>query len=158
MTIKADELLDREQIKESIYTYCHGVDRENWAKVKALFVPDAGFTFGPFDGSIDEFIGFGTDTIAQMDGTLHTIGNILIDFSSGSEANSEAAFVAYHRIMAGTKGPIPSEAHDVDWIVAGRYVDQWRKSQQGWKIVQRTGHLDWVRRDRANAKQSINAP
>lgn len=152
MTILQDELLDREQIKASIYTYCQGVDREDWAKVKALFEKDAGFTFGVFDGSIDEFIGFGAATIAQMNGTLHTIGNILIDFQGNAAASSEASFVAYHRIIAGSEGPIPSEAHDVDWIVAGRYADQWHKTDAGWKIVQRTGHLDWVRRDPANPK------
>lgn len=151
MSYSAQELSDRESIRDIIYTYCRYVDAEQWDRVRACFTPDAVFDFHPFNGSLDEFLGFADATIAQMDGTLHSIGNVLIDLS-GDSATSYASFVAYHRIIAGSEGPIPSEAHDVDWTVAGRYEDKWRKIDSAWKIIHRTGHQDWVRREAATPK------
>lgn len=151
MTIAAETLLDREHIKEGIYTYCRYVDAQKWDRVRDCFTPDAMFDFQPFEGTLEEFLGFAVATIAQMDGTLHSIGNVLIDLE-GEHASSYASFVAYHRVLAGSKGPIPSDTHDIDWIVAGRYEDKWQKIDGNWKIVHRTGLQDWVRREPATPK------
>ncbi|MEM7569257.1 MAG: nuclear transport factor 2 family protein [Pseudomonadota bacterium] len=151
MTVTQDTLLARENIKEVIYTYCFGVDREQWDRVRGCFTLDATHDHGTFEGDTDTFIGFAADILKQMDGTMHTIGNVLITFDAGS-VKSEATFVAYHRLRGGSEGPLPAPEHDKDWIVAGRYCDDWTLDDGRWKIKHRQAIHDWTRMEDANEK------
>jgi len=144
MPITADTLLDRALISDVIYAYCQGVDRQNWAQVEDCFTADAHHDHGSFAGDTATFIGFARDVLKQMDGTLHHIGNIRIDVI-GDTASSEASFVAYHRIRAGSDGPLDAADVDTDWIVAGRYCDTWRNTGEGWRIQERNAIHDWTR-------------
>ncbi|MEM9880578.1 MAG: nuclear transport factor 2 family protein [Pseudomonadota bacterium] len=149
MSISAETLVDRALISDVIYSYCQGVDRQNWAQVEDCFTPDAQHDHGSFIGDTDTFIGFASAVLQQMAGTLHHIGNIRIDIS-GNTATSEASFVAYHRIRANSDGPLDTEAADIDWIVAGQYRDSWLKTGVGWRIKERQAIHDWTRRELAN--------
>lgn len=151
MTITPESLASREQIKEVIYAYCFGVDRQDWARVRACFTDDATHDHGTFEGGNDAFIGFAADVLKQMDGTMHTIGNVIITLD-GDSATSEATFTAYHRMRGGSEGPLAPIEQDTDWIVAGRYCDTWRHQDGAWRIERRQAIHDWTRMDPANAK------
>lgn len=148
MTIKLEELLDREQIKEVIYQYCKYVDAKDWDAVHTCFTSDATHLHATIGGNNDEFIAMASGVISQTDGTLHSVGNVLIDMD-GTEASSEASFVAYHLIKAGREGYLETKDVDEDWIVAGCYHDRWRKTSDGWKICRRQAKHHWIRREDA---------
>ncbi|MEM1021664.1 MAG: nuclear transport factor 2 family protein [Pseudomonadota bacterium] len=144
MSISVESLADRERIKAVIYTYCQGVDRCQWDKVRDCFTDSAHHDHGTFAGDNDAFITFAAEVLEQMDSTLHHIGNILIDLD-GESATSEASFVAYHKMRKGADGPLGLIEADTDWIVAGRYCDRWQKTGEDWHIVERRAVHDWTR-------------
>lgn len=146
--ISHDELLDREMIRDIIYKYCKAVDQMDWDLFSQCFTEDAQHEHGPYSGGNDFFKEVVSQVISAADTTLHNIGTILIDIS-GDRAKTESSFIAYHRFPGGPEGSAPIETHgvDTDWIVAGRYLDDFIKTNDGWKIFYRQGVHDWTRID-----------
>ena len=153
MTITQSDLIDRELIRDVIYRYCKGIDRLDFDLLFDCFTEDATHQHGDYSGNNDFFKGLVSDVIANADGTLHTIGTILIDLKN-DEAETESCFVAYHRFPGGPDGaaPIPTGGVDTDWVVAGRYIDQFVRTNSGWKISHRKAIHDWTRSDPAHPK------
>lgn len=153
MTITHNDLLDRELIREVIYKYCKAVDQLDWELLFQCFTDDAKHEHGPFSGNNESFKEIVETVISGADGTHHTIGTILIELD-GDKAKTESSFVAYHRFPGGPDGsaPVPTNGVDTDWILAGRYIDDFVKTQDGWKISYRRAPQDWMSIAKAHPK------
>ena len=152
MSMSAEELLTREEMRDVIVRYCRGVDRRDWNLVRTCFTADARHQHLEFIGTTDEFVGFASTVLAGIPSTLHAICGVSFEVDA-DRTMSEAAFVAYHRIKGDDSkdAPFPTGGVDTDWIVAGRYVDQWRRVDDKWLIADRRAFHDWTRLEPATA-------
>lgn len=148
----AEKLWAHEQIRARLHLYCKGIDRRDWALVRSCFADDHHHNHGAFVGSPDDFVKGATQILAAIPATHHTVGNMHIDLApDGLSAETEANFVAYHRIEAGHHEgtPIPTGGKAMDWTVAGRYCDRMEVRDGVWLIVRRNAFHDWERADEA---------
>ena len=141
MTINADELVAREEIRDVLFRYTRGIDRLDLDLVRSCYHADAHDDHGAFRGDVDGFLDWVRDALSYFDSTMHFIGNQLIDVE-GDVAHTESYCIAYHR-----REPRDSEvSHDL--VTALRYVDRLeRHADRRWKIADRVCVFDWSRRD-----------
>ncbi|HLY54704.1 MAG TPA: nuclear transport factor 2 family protein [Stellaceae bacterium] len=140
------ELRDRQEITDLIHLYCRAVDRCDEALLRSVFHPDSTHEHGPFKGSSSDFCGFAIAAVTPLVSTQHVIGNVVIKLD-GDVAQSEAYFIAYHRLPKGRELEGLFRTHDVERdeevIVGGRYLDRHERREGVWKIAHRLGTLDW---------------
>ena len=89
------ELLDKQAICEVVLTYCRGIDRLDFDLVRSAYHPDAIDHHTGFDGNIEEYIAWVTPKLTAIGGTMHHIGNHLVELH-GDDAISEAYSTATH--------------------------------------------------------------
>ncbi len=153
------EMLDKQAIAEVMMTYCRAIDRLDENMLRSVFHPNSqhnhGFK-GPSsdptakgkDGQPGDFVGYALQTLSRMTRTHHQLGNIFVEIQpGGTVAYTEAYFTAYHRMRAKGDPKAGPNAWDteMDWFVAGRYMDRMEKRNGVWKIARRTGTTDWQR-------------
>ena len=136
VTQVAQELADREAIRDCLFRYCRGIDRLDVDLLRDVYWPGAIDEHAGFVGTGDEFIAHAAQALSPLEQTTHNLGNILIEVA-GETAWSEAYFHAFHRIP-GDQGPW-------DLIVGGRYVDRMEKRDDVWRIAHRVVMIDWLR-------------
>ena len=133
-------LIDKEEIREVVYKFAHGVDRHNWDMAKSCFHEGAYDNHGVFSGDAAEYITWVSENLPKLaHGTMHFVGNSLIEVD-GDTAHSESYLVGYHRYTrpSGTRA---------DFVGGARYVDKLERRDGAWKIVHRLLVWEWVRDD-----------
>ncbi len=137
---RLQELLDKKAIAEVVQRYCRGVDRIDMELVRSCYHPDATDDHGTYQGDRDGFVQHAGDGLTTMLGTMHYIGNRLVDVQ-GDVAYSEAYCVAYHRMPSRKSGK-------TEQLVACRYVDRFeRRDGAEWKLGDRMVAYEWSRID-----------
>lgn len=132
-----EELADREAIRECLYRYSRGVDRLDADMLRSAYWPDCVDRHMGFVGNAEEFIAWSFPIMGTMDQTMHMIGNVLMTVR-GTRADVESYFYGIHRINTPSGGK-------ADVIGAGRYVDQFEKRGDEWRIKARMVVTDWFR-------------
>lgn len=148
-------LLAKEKIKTQLSLYCKGIDRRDWALVRSCFGEGHHHKHGPFEGSLDEFIGFASKNLAHVKVSQHSLANFIISVSDdGLSAQSEVNFTAVHLIEAGVTADLSFtiKGQDTDWTVVGSYADQWVCDDGQWLIVKRNASQYWQRVEPAMAR------
>jgi hypothetical protein len=131
------ELFDKQQITEVLYRYCRGIDRNDIELALDVFHPDAIDNHTGTDIPIAEVARrLRNPARGVLKAVTHTLSNILIELD-GDAAHSEAYFLASHRLV--------HQGEDLDWIVAGRYLDRFERRGEVWKISHRRAVFDWDR-------------
>ncbi|WP_052223335.1 nuclear transport factor 2 family protein [Novosphingobium malaysiense] len=133
----AEELADREAIRECLYRYSRGVDRLDADMVRSAYWPDCIDEHMGFSGNTEEFIAWAFPIMGGMDQTMHMIGNVLTSIR-GNQADVESYFYGIHRINLPDGGKS-------DVIGAGRYLDRFEKRDDEWRIAKRLVVTDWFR-------------
>lgn len=140
------ELLDKQQITEVLFRYCRGIDRNDIDLALDVFHLDAVDNHTGTPIPIAEVARrLRNPARGVLKAATHMLSNILIDLD-GDVAHSEAYFLASHRLM--------HEGEDLDWIVAGRYLDRFERRRQIWKISHRRAVFDWDRLQRVASAPS----
>jgi hypothetical protein len=130
------EMADRLAIQECLGRYCRGVDRLDKEMVRSAYWPDVIDTHLDFKGNAEEFISWSFPLMGSMDQTQHFMGNVLMTIA-GDRADVESYFFGFHRIN-GPDGKF-------DLIAGGRYVDNFAKRNDEWRIAERLVVTDWYR-------------
>ncbi|GGD80581.1 nuclear transport factor 2 family protein [Croceicoccus mobilis] len=133
----AEELADREAIRDCLYRYCRAIDRLDEDLLRSVYWPGAIDEHVGFEGTGEEFVEHVVAALGPLDQTMHNLGNILIDVD-GADARGESYFHAFHRIPR-------EDGSRWDLIVAGRYLDRFERRGGVWKIGHRVVILDWLR-------------
>ncbi len=128
-------LWDHLQINQALATYCRAIDRCDNALLKTVYWPDAYEDHGIFRGKAWDFVDYIVPLLKSMKGTAHRISNTLIDLQ-GDRASVETYCWAYH-LLDGEDG------RQSDLIVGGRYLDQFERRKDQWRIAERIWVLDW---------------
>src|ERR1700755_2884509 len=135
MTVNAQELVDRESIRDCLMRLARGEDRRDAELIRGAYWPDATDDHGIFVGTFKEYLNWVVPGAPAVLVTLHTLGQSLIDLR-GDGALVETHVTAYHRINMG------SEERDI--VIGGRYLDKLLRRNQEWRIAKRTMVYDWV--------------
>lgn len=123
---------DRIALQHLIWSYCHAIDRRDYALLRSLYHDDAIDDHGAmFCGSPDAYVAWLPTMMANWQATAHTVTNMLLLFKN-DHAEGEIACTAWHRTANGTQ----------DLIIHGRYLDQYRKRAGDWKFTRRALVLD----------------
>ena len=68
-----ETLWAREQIRDRLYTYCHGIDQRDWKLVRSCFGNDHHHTHGKFSGTADEFIEYASGFLKEVASSHHCL-------------------------------------------------------------------------------------
>jgi hypothetical protein len=133
---KIQEILDKESIRELVYTYCRAADRHDNELMRTLYHEDAYDDHGSFfKGKAMEFLDLLPEIQKSM-GILHhnvTTHNIKL---SGTKAEGETYIIAFHQVL--------TEEGNYDVLIGGRYFDEYEKRHDVWKFSSRAVDADWV--------------
>jgi hypothetical protein len=144
-------LADKHAVAEIMMTYCRAVDHLDEDLLRSVFHADSQHSHGfqgpssTTDGS-DDFVAYAFGVLRTNTRTHHQLGNIFVDVE-GDVAFTEAYFTAFHRRRAlgdPDAGDAATET-EMDYFVAGRYIDRMERRDGVWKITNRTGLTDWTR-------------
>lgn len=135
-----DLMIDEHQIREVLVRYATGMDRRELDLVRSCYHPDATDDHGAYSGGIDGFIAFCTEFLAPFENTMHFMGNTSVHVD-GDVARSESYTLAYHHLP--TRDGHPARDH----IVAFRYIDDFTRRNDEWRIKHRRCIYDWTRTD-----------
>src|SRR5210317_1164473 len=94
-----------------------------------------------------DFVRFAIQVLSTYSRTQHQLGNTLIELAGDGTATAETYFTAFHRMRPigdPLAGPDAFET-EMDFFVAGRYLDRFECLDGVWKIAHRTGMTDWIR-------------
>ena len=151
-------LLAKQDITEVTVRYARAIDRLDETLLRSVFHPDSThnhFYQGPSsepgrEASGDDpgdFVRFAFNVLSAYTHTHHQLGNTLIEFDSDTQARVETYFTAFHRMRAQGDPLAPEGAFEteMDYFVAGRYLDRFELREGQWLIAHRTGMTDWIR-------------
>jgi hypothetical protein len=147
------QLLNKERIKDTLVSYCRGVDRCEWDLVRAAYHEDAYDDHGGYKGNVDGFIEWLERRHQTIEQSMHFIGNCKIDFLSDNVAVAETYCVAYqrygHEALETIKlwlGDEPlQEGKKVVVELLCRYIDRMECRQGVWKIANRIVAIEDVK-------------
>jgi ketosteroid isomerase-like protein len=132
-----DALLDKQAITEACYRYGIALDSRDWSRLATCFTPDAEAYYmdlPPCHGyqAIEDTC---RGALSPLTATQHLIANVTVDLD-GDEANSICYLQAQH-VKTGTPG-------GDNFIIAGRYLDVFVRTAEGWRIRERRLEAIWT--------------
>ena len=152
------ELLAKQDIYEVIARYARAIDRLDESMLRTVFHTHSThnhFYQGPSsqaerpasDEDPGDFVRFAMQVLSTYSRTQHQLGNTLVELTSDTTATAETYFTAYHRMRPIDDPLAGPEAYEteMDFFVAGRYLDRFECDNGEWKIAHRTGMTDWIR-------------
>lgn len=145
MKDEISRLLDRAALHDLMARYAQGVDRRDWDTVRDTFHPDATDNHGDYQGGVDGFIEWVSARHANVEQSVHFLGNCLVEFASDDRAVVETYFVARQRSPGDVVVGGSDVSGDVDVEVLGRYVDIAERRGGVWRTARRTVAFETIR-------------
>ncbi|RNL61299.1 nuclear transport factor 2 family protein [Nocardioides marmoriginsengisoli] len=130
---------DRRAIHETVLRYCRAVDRLDLPAVRAVYAEDGVDHHTGFSGPADAYVAWLAELLPRLDGTMHLVGNHLCELY-GDRALAETYGTAVHW---GTPGDDPAR----NFTSGFRYVDEFVRTPEGWRIQERFAVREWTRSD-----------
>lgn len=148
-------LEDIEAIRRLLTRYARALDRGDWAGMRGCFAADATDDHGPYQGSVDTLVSGTRDLLAGYRGTMHVLGQSLIEVD-GEAATAETYALSFHRRHC-AEG---AQAGDEDTVTGIRYLDRLVRTGGGWLIAARVTVQEWnttiAARDWIDAAEWVN--
>ncbi|MEZ5218773.1 MAG: nuclear transport factor 2 family protein [Ilumatobacteraceae bacterium] len=120
---------DVEAIVATTIAYTWAIDEHDWDRLRDVFDADCVAQLGSeLSVGIDAIIARISRTLGPLDCSQHLLGNHEVTVA-GDEARSRCYFQAQH-VRVGAPG-------GDQLLIAGRYVDEWRRTPKGWRIARR---------------------
>ena len=130
-------LLDREAIREAMYSYCRGIDRCDETALRSAYWPDATDRHGAYSGSANGFIAYAVKARTNGPRMVHHVSNISILLKE-NKAAVESYFQAF-------QCDLDSQGKPRETFLCGRYIDRFEKRGSEWRIAERTVVYDWMK-------------
>jgi hypothetical protein len=134
------ELAAKDAIKEVIYRYSHGIDRRDWKVLNDVFWPDSRLEYGLYNDTGAGFAAIIKQVYGDLkvDVTQHFIGNCILRVD-GDKAIGETYVRAFHRVPKAAGGGYE------EVIMGARYLDNFERRGDEWRISVRKVVFDWFR-------------
>lgn len=119
---------DRFDIEQLMYAYARAADMADVEAQVSVFHRDCRVLFSgdTWINGHDELRASLTNAFERYAQTSHAVTNISITFTGTDDATAESLITAWHRGVDGK-----------EWTLHGRYVDEWYKGTEGWKLKTR---------------------
>lgn len=138
----AKNLADRMAITEIIALHCRGVDRADEETLKNCYWPDATTAYGKETVPAHEFCGQLAQAIKAFDQTHHMVTNSIFAFD-GDKAKVETTLIAFHYLKS-------EDGQDNEMTYLGRYLDNFEKRGEVWKLKHREPVMSWSQNAQAS--------
>jgi hypothetical protein len=126
------ELLDRQDILDSLTRFSRGMDRFDREAFLSAFHPDAEIAAGAFVGQPDALYDWARNMHdIDQSATHHALLNHSCDLE-GDTAHTETYYLFAAR-----------NRDDSNWIAGGRYIDRFERRDGAWKIAVRSTVIEW---------------
>lgn len=129
-----EEIQARQALHDINTRYCRGADRADAALFGSVWADGAQVDCGPFVGPAADFVRIVTAPDEVRVRSSHTISNEYFEID-GEQGRGESCVTAVSTLNIDGK--------QVDQLIGGRYLDQYKKVGGEWKIARRTFVLDW---------------
>lgn len=145
------ELVERSQIQQLAFRYALAVDTCDRDALLAVFHPDAQLsTWAPAaDAPFD--VRNGHDEIGEIPRlmrerftrTMHLMSNHLVDLPADTTGTREGGDEATGTVYCTARHLVESPVGGTDLVVVIRYEDRYRRTSEGWRIVDRRIRFQW---------------
>ena len=137
METRLQAALDRQEIENLLVRYTIALDTRDWELLSTCFTEDARYRFG-HAGDVAGFEAIKevcSRSLDPLDASQHLVGAAHVEID-GDTARSRCSFQAQHVRRAAEGGR--------NYIVAGTYVDELRRTGSGWRIEFRELERVWT--------------
>src|ERR1700759_5156530 len=129
---RLEELLDRQDIVDSLTRFSRGMDRFDREVFLSAFHTDAVIAAGPFVGGPVELYEWASNLHNQGQiATHHNLLNLTVEID-GDTAHTETYYLFVGR-----------NRDETNWIAGGRYIDRLERRNGEWRIALRTNAIEW---------------
>lgn len=115
--------------------YCRGLDRIDEGLLKGVFWKDAEVDIGIFSGSIEDFMPFIIETLNSSIRGSHSVSNFLFEIDN----NFASGEIYVHGISSFHN----EDNIEIDGHVGGRYLTQYEKREEEWRMIKLMFIMDW---------------
>lgn len=115
--------------------YCRGLDRIDEGLLRDVFWKEAEVDIGIFSGSIEDFIPFIIETLNSSIRGSHSVSNFLFEIDN----NFASGEIYVHGISSFHN----EDNIEIDGHVGGRYLTQYEKREEEWRMIKLTFIMDW---------------
>jgi len=138
MPAELQSLLDKQAVTELIHAYCRAADRHDQDAMRKLYFEDATDDHGGFfKGRAMDFIDKLPEIQKPMKILQHNVTTINLKLEA-ERGEGEVYVLAFHQAQT-EQGTL------VDFLVGGRYLDNYEKREGLWKFSARSVLADWVK-------------
>jgi ketosteroid isomerase-like protein len=132
-------LIDKEKIRDLVFSYSRGVDRQDFAFLRTLYTEDAieDDHGGAYSGSAEGYVDWLESVMGRVENSVHLVHNHLIRLTSATTAEGEV-YVSGHSRLKLEEGGKEDLTHGM------RYIDHYRKTGETWRFQRRTIVVDWL--------------
>lgn len=124
-------LIASDAIRAVLARYCHAIDRCDADLLRGVYWPEGTDDHGIYNGSGQGFADFVMPMLGTMERTVHHALNVMIDFTGEDRAKVQSYCIAYH------------EWNGQELIVGSRFLDEFERRGDEWRILERVSILDW---------------
>jgi ketosteroid isomerase-like protein len=131
------QLLDERSIVDVCIRYATAIDDRDWERLRSCFLPDAVGIYHAdrrLEGA-EAIIETIRTAVTPLSRTQHLVGTFVVGLH-GDEASSSCYLHAQH-VREGVPG---GDMH----VIAGRYVDRFARTPDGWRIRERRLDRWWT--------------
>jgi SnoaL-like domain len=134
------DLLDKQAITEACYRYGIVLDGRDWSSLSTVFTQDAEAYYLDMPACIGYQAIEDTcrTSLSVLDASQHLIGNVVVSLDGNDPDSAECiCYLQAQHVKAGTAGG------DL-FIIAGRYLDRFVRTADGWRIKRRSLEAIWT--------------
>lgn len=130
------QLIDRQQIEETLYRYASAIDQKDYATLRTVFVDDvvAQYATAPEVHGADTLVTW-IDEMSVDQAFQHHLINVYHVDVDGDLARA----LTYH-----TSHQVRQSDPDTVLVIVGRYRDVLRRVGGGWKIAEKRMEVGWM--------------
>jgi len=143
--LSLQEISDRLEIQDLIYRYSHLIDTKSFDALRdEVFTEDAFIDYGVFGGSVgdvEETIAFLHKAFKRFPNSQHLNANIQI-VVDGDRATGRVMCLNPQEMELKGKGEEKAESHI--FFCGLWYVDEYRRTEKGWRIARRVEEKSYV--------------
>ena len=144
----SDRWQEEAALRELSFAYAAAVDDRDAARFAALFLPEGELVAPDVRGDLSPvFSRTGRERLSKvldgLDRYRHTFHEVTTTrYEIGEERASGAVWCTAHHVTADDVDLVPPPGTDTIWSI--RYVDDYRRTPEGWRIARRVLHLLWI--------------
>jgi 3-phenylpropionate/cinnamic acid dioxygenase small subunit len=129
-------LIDEQAVQAVLFRYASALDARDWARLRTCFTPDAVVTYeaiGQLRG-YEEVEALVRRVLGPLAATQHIVSNVEV-VVDGDRATSRCNLQSMH---------VRETPSGDNFIVAGVYTDELRRTPDGWRIARRQLQRVWT--------------